>query len=335
MQRPLASFSLASIVGLVALGMFTLPVYAQNLGSTNVQPLTLTSSPQYPAPYQTIAITPQSTSFDISNAIISVTNNGRPVYSGSGGADIPVTIGGPGTSNRITVKATVGGSSYTQSITLRPASVALVVEPISTTHAFYAGRALTPSQGRVRIVAIPDVRTSPTHAVSPSSLIYIWKLGDQELQDNSGVGQAVLNATAPQQYRDANITVTVQTQDSSVIAQSGVTISPIDPNIEVYENDPLMGPLFDNALTTNTVMNGNEETFRAVPYYFSTTPSLAWTINGATSGSNPDITLQSSGSGQGTASVSVTANQANPLLSAAESLSVLFGQKTSLGIFGL
>lgn len=326
-------FTLSVLAGLLSLVVVT--AHAQTATDAPPAALTLDVTPQYPAPYQTVTITPSSTTFDITGATITVTVNGTEFYKGSGGTAISIPLNGPGSTSKIVVTAVSDGQTYSESITLRPADVALVVEPVSTTHPFYAGEGLVPSEGRVRLIAIPDLRTSSGKAIDPTTLVYTWSLGDQVLDSDSGIGKSVLDATAPQQYRDADVSVTAATQDGSIIAQAETTISPISPITRIYEDDPLLGPLYDNALPSSYTMPDTEDTFLGVPYYFSTTPTLDWTMNGTDSGSNPDITVRSTGSGAGTAVLNFTANDTSSTESANSTMSVLFGQKTSTGLFGL
>jgi hypothetical protein len=303
--------------------------------TTGADPLTLDVSPQYPTPYSSITITPSSSIFDISQATISVTKNGTQVYSGSGGEGIAVSVDGAGVTDTIVLTATVGGQSYSKSVTVRPADVALVVEPVSSTHPFYAGASLVPSEGHVRVVAIPDLRTASGKQYDPASLVYTWSLGDQELDADSGIGKSVLDAIAPQQYRDADVSLTVASQDGAVMAQADETISPISPTTRIYEEDPLLGPLYENALGSSYTMPDAEDTFLGVPYYFSSTPTLDWTMNGTDSGSTDALTVRDTGTGVGTAQLSFTANDSSSNETANSTLSVQFGSTSSTGLFGL
>ncbi len=307
-------------------------VHAQTVpGST---PLVVDVSPQYPAPFQSITINPSSTLFDLGASIITVSINGTSYYKGTGSTPIQARVGGPGTATTVLVTATVGGASYKKSITIRPASVALVVEPISTTHPFYAGTGLVSPEGHVRLVAIPDLRSSAGKPLDPATLIYTWKLGDQILESASGIGQSVLDATAPERYRDAPVSVTVTNADSSLIAQAQTTISPVDPIVHMYRDDPLLGPLFDTALSDIIAMTTDEDTYRGVGYYFSQTPAVTWTVNGNNSGSDSDITVRSAGSGAGSAIVNFAATTESNSQSTDQSTTVNFGKKSG-GFFGL
>ncbi len=317
---------------LVLGGAFALShsVHAQ-LG--NVDPLEITIDPLYPKPYQIITVTPDSSYIDLSSSQVTISVNGSVVQKGSGTEGASVAVGGPGKATVVTVTAVNNGQTYTKSLTIHPADVALLLEPQSTTHPFYEGSPLIASEGTVRAVALPDLRTSTGASIPASSLVYTWKNGDQVLQDQSGIGKSVLTAVAPVRYRDTTLSVTVSSQDSSVVGYAEAAISPTDPFVFAYENDPLLGPRFENALPDTVSLTDSEKTYRAVPYFFASIPSIAWQVNGTPSQSGQDITVRPTGSGKGTALLGVTATAGDQL--ANTSFSVQFGSSQSTGIFGL
>lgn len=315
----------------VAAGAATFTAYGQIPGT---EALTLTLNPSYPRPYQTVTVIPQSSLIDLAASTVTITANGTVVAQGSGAEPAYVTVGGPGTATTVTVRAVSGGQSYTKTVTIRPADVALVTEPFSTAHPFYEGGSLVASEGRVRLVAIPDLRTSGGAPISADNLVYTWRNGEQVLQSASGIGKSVLTATAPVRYRDARITVTVTTQDRSIVAEASTLISPVDPVMRIYRNDPLLGPRFDTALPASLTLAGSEETFRAVPYHFSEAPAISWEVNDVPSDTDRDITVRPTGSGSGSAVLSASAKIASSLQAAEASMRVRFGEGGGLGLFG-
>ncbi len=338
-MRRISGFGTLAISGLLVSSLIyvstisPLQTHAQTIGTTD--PLTLDVSPEYPVPYQTVTITPSSTLFDIGDSTVTVTVNGQAFFSGTGGAGINVPVGGPGTATTVVVSVVSGGQTYTQQLTIRPAQVALVTEPISTTHEFYEGEGLVSPEGEVRLIAIPDFRTSSGKEIDPASLEYTWSLGDQILQSDSGIGQSVLDATASERYRDSTVSVLVQTQDGSIVAQAQTTVSPVDPITRIYVDDPLLGPLYNNALSGTVTMPDVEDTYLGVPYYFSEAPALEWDVNGTNSGSSGDLTVRATGNGPGTAELSFTATQSDTTQTANSTLAVNFGQSSGGGFFGL
>lgn len=305
---------------------------AQTLGPA--QGISILLNPQYPRPNQLISITVKSTAIDLTASTVVISVNGTEVERGTGVVTAQARVGGAGQTTTIAVAVTNNGQTYRTQASVRPADVALIVEPLTTAHPFYMGSPLVASEGRLRVVAIPDIRTGAGRVAAPN-LVYTWKLGSQILQSSSGIGRSTLTATAPVRYRSANVSVTVTTQDQSIVAYAEAAIAPVDPVVRVYENDPLLGPLFNRALTGSVAMEGEEETFRAVPYHFANSPSLSWLLNSVATGVNRDITVRSTGAGAGSALLSLSARGGSLFQTADASLSVRFGEDRPLGIFGL
>lgn len=311
-----------------------LAVHAQGIPGND--PLTVVIAPEYPRPYQTVTISPRSTLTDLSASTISVSVNGSKVYEGSGSQPTSIRAGGLG--EKTTVVVTVkdpSGATYSKTKEIRPAEVSLILEPTATTHPFYKGGGLVASEGRVRLVALADLRSAPGNRYPASSLVYTWKMGDRVLTDSSGIGRSTLVATAPIRYRNATITVTVTSPDSALVGEASTVISAVDPLVRIYSNDPLLGPNFDVALSNNFSMPDTEATFRAIGYFFAVPPTLSWTVNGSTNGTDKDITVRATGNGQGTARLGVTATESTTRRSADSQLTVDFGSATGFGFFGL
>jgi hypothetical protein len=216
------------------------------------------------------------------------------------------------------------------------AGVSLVEEPISTTHPFYDGAPQVAVRGRVRLIALSDLRPSAGGTpISPQHLVYTWKIGDQIIEASSGLGKSVLTIAAPDQYRSAGVSVTVESQDGTLSGSASANVAPVDPTILFYENRPLLGPLFDTALEGNVTLSGDEGSYRAVPYSFAGTPNFAWTVNGTPSVTDQVITLRPTGTGAGSAVVSATAGMPDTYLSVTQQMTINFGQGGRTSVFGL
>lgn len=323
--------SVAVALALLGLGLS----YTSHAQFSSTEPLTLLITPSYPRPYQTVTVVPQSTVINLSASTVVTTVNGSEVSRGSGGEPIYVRMGAPGSATTVVVRATANGQTFSKSLAIRPAEVSLIVEPVSTSHPFYEGGSLVASEGRVRLVALADLRTSAGARIPSESLIYTWRNGNQVLEGSSGLGKSVLPATAPVRYRDARITVTVTSQDQSVVAEAAVTVSPGDPLVRVYRRDPLLGPLFGTALGSEFTLKDTEETFRAVPYFFPDRPAIVWQVNGTQSDSDENITVRASGAGGGSALLGVLARSSTSSRTAESRFRVRFGERNSFSIFGL
>ena len=324
------------VFGVVLVGLLVaVPAVALaqfNLGlGTNGAPFSMALSPNYPAPNSSATLSFVSASgLDLSNATLSVTVNGASVYQGSV-QTIPVAIGAPGA--LMTINATIksNGSSYTQSLTVRPEDVALVVEPVSSAPPLYPGRPLVPIGGNVRIVAVANFRTGKGVALDPSQLSYSWTMDGVQLANFSGIGKDVLMAAAPLEYRSRSVSVTIQSQDGSLTGSDSLTLQSAQPTILLYADDPLLGIRFDRALTGSYTLSGTESTLYAGAYSLATntgTPALQWFVNNTPAQTGPLLTVRPAGQGAGSASISVTGSVGS-YTTAVSNLSVLFGTTTS------
>ena len=327
------TLGLAFIVIIALFGFSPLHALATPFGAG--ESLTIKVDPDYPVPYSTVSVTPQSSLIALDRSDITITVNGVVAAKISGSQPVSVTLGGPGKTTTIGVTAAVDGTTYKKDFRITPQDLSLIMEPSATTHPLYAGALLLPSEGHLRIVALADFRTASGARIPASSLSYTWHSGDKLLSAQSGVGKMVLEADAPIRYRNAQISVTAVAPDQTSVAGASIPISPQDPVVRVYRNDPLMGPDYDNALSGSAALAGSEQTFRVIPYFFSTLPKIVWTVNSAASGSDRDITLRPTGTGAGSASIGVTASLTDQFQSAAQTFSVSFGASKPLGIFGL
>lgn len=325
-----------ALISLVTLGALCVgvPAYAQMLPGTD--PLSLVVTPEYPRPYQTVSVAPRSTLVDLSASTVRVSVNGTNVYEGSGTKATTFVAGANGERTTVTVTVTdPSGRVYTKQHVIRPAEVSLVMEPVSTSHPFYQGGGLVASEGRVRLAALADLRSAPGTRLAPQNLVYTWRLGNRILTDSSGIGRSSLTATAPVRFRNADVSVTVTSPDNTLVGFARTTVSPVDPVARIYQNDPLLGPNFDTALEGRFSMEDTEATFRAVGYFFKVPPTFSWTVGGAVSGTDKDITVRSTGAGQGTAAIGLSALEPETRRSADSRFTVEFGTGTGFGFFGL
>lgn len=315
---------------LVAVLFACIPVSVGAQFGPGTEPLTITLSPEFPRPYDTVTATVGSTLINLTASTITFSVNGTVI--GENERSASFTAPAPGARTTLSVRVDSPDGVYTAQKSIAPADIALIVESLSKTHPFYEGAALIPSLGRLRLVALADLRTSSGVRVANADTVYTWRLGSQILQSDSGLGKNVITATAPVRYRDAQISVTAATRDESVVAHASYSISPVDPVVRVYRSDPLSGIDFTRALTTSFTLPEDEDAFRVVSYYFANPPSIEWTLNGDVSGSRDILTVRSSG-GAGSAILGVSAEDENA--QADTTLTLRFGEQRRGGLFGL
>ena len=119
MRPALSALFLSLPLALAPLGASAQSLPALGDVSSGIPSLTLSLSPQFPQPYGSLTITPQSTLINLDTATISITVNGKPASVSGGSATI--TLPGPGVETDIEATATINGQSYTASASVEPA----------------------------------------------------------------------------------------------------------------------------------------------------------------------------------------------------------------------
>lgn len=300
-------------------------------------PFTLSVRPQYPAPFGRATLSLLSSSLDLSNALMVVSVSGREVYRGSAQrVDIPLGKAGSVTNVKVTI--TSAGVPYVESIFIQPQDVVLVAEPVASTHPLYPGTPLVPLHGSVRVVAVANLKDAGGRAINPEALSYAWTVAGTQIANASGIGKRAILVASPLQYRERSVSVAVTSQDGGLVGGASLSLAAEEPVVRIYRNDPLLGVRFDHALSNEYALSGAETTLYAVPFSLAATngaPLIKWFVDGEPVQTGSSVTLRPSGTGQGNATLSLTASSGN-FAPATASLSLSFGAAASgFNLFGL
>ncbi len=319
-----------------------MPGMAQGLGGVgmDIDPISLTLSPASPAPHQPFTLSLESSTLNLANSTFSVSVNGKKVADGTGRTPVSLTAGAGGAPMSISVSVSSAGQTYQKTVVLRPAGLVLVTEPLSSAPILYPGKSGIPVMGGARIVAVPDFRTKDGTPIDPHTLSYTWRVDDsQTLVKDSGIGKNAVIVATPLPYRTKTVAVTVQDQAGSLVASQSITLAPTDPTVRVYASDPLMGTLYEHALSSSYTMPGSDATFVAVPYGFPTdtnAPQITWYLNEQKSQTGERITLQPQGSGEGSEALAVSISTPATSARASANFQLLFkAEARGSGLFGL
>jgi hypothetical protein len=256
----------SAIVGLIAL-FFAIPAYAQFTIPGADTALSLSLSPRYPAPGQTIQITIQSFLYDLDSSTITWTEDGKVIAGGEGVKQITVTAGALGSARAIHVDVVGSNGTASSDVVIAPASIDLLWEADSYVPPFYKGRALPSAGGQVRIAAVPHLIRANGSSVSNSDIIYTWRKDNQILESASGRGKSSLTVDGPTLFGSETILVDASAADGTLAAETVLRIGDTKPSLVLYKDHPLYGILFDQALGASTFIPDNEMTFAAIPYF--------------------------------------------------------------------
>lgn len=296
---------------------------------------TVSVSPQYPSPNSQATISFASSLIDLANSSVSVSVNGKNIYRGAI-QPLAVATGREGSVTNVEVTVTSGDVPHRQSLSIQPQDVVLVAEPFSSAPPLYLGKPAVPPSGDVRVVAVANVRDESGRAIPPSSLSYSWTVDGTQIANSSGIGKESLVVASPFPYRLRAVSVAVTSQDNSLRGGASLSLSAGEPVVRIYENDPLLGILFDKALSSFDI-RGAEATLYAAAFSFPTTggnPLLRWFLDGSSAESGSSITLRPTGSGRGSSSLSLVAS-ARGDITAAANIPLSFGSSSRTNFFGL
>ncbi len=304
--------------------IFTLSIqtaFAQSFREVAIQ-----LEPEYPKPESIVQVSLQSYSQNLQGLKISWYLDDVLIKEGNGLINLELTAPILGEQINLIIKI---NDTVVASRTIAPTMIDILWEAQTYTPKHYKGRALPVDSSRVRAIAIPHLGRD----TDPQDLIYNWYKESRLLTKQSGRGKNTLITDSPGLYDDYHLAVEVTDIQGKVLGQNGVRIISTEPELILYKTSPLLGTLFQNALSTKITQQQNiEQSLIAIPYYFSITKgqelSYVWRISGAQyiQDSAPNnITITNTNT---KANISVTAQHQQSLLQSASTSYYFSGQNT-------
>ena len=162
--------------------------------------------------------------------------------------------------------------------TIAPMEVDLLWEADTYTPPFYRGKALPTYKSSIKVVAIPNSKNINT------KFIYTWSIDDL----NTIVGADGYNRTSFVTFGsyaryNRKVNVSMVSFDRSKKMKKSIKIESVKPELVLYENNSLMGTLFNKALYNTKEITGNEFSVKAEPYFVTTGEmkdvKYEWAIN--------------------------------------------------------
>lgn len=269
-------------------------------------------SPSNPSPNETVRVAIESYLSDMNKATISWSLNGRVALKGVGKTSFSFQNGPSEKTTLLTISVTTNkGESITKEFSWTPVGVTLFWEADTYTPPFYRGKPLLSPQAKVKVVATPD-NTGAQNALGAGNLVYIWEKGGTTMSDASGYGKNFFSFTGPKPYDETNVKVHVSSVDDTMKSEARVYLSLSNPFILFYDNNPLLGVLYNRPFSTTLALTKKEFSIRAEPYFFSNergevqTLQYNWSVNGAqVQNYGRNITLRNETGAKGISAVSL------------------------------
>ncbi len=249
--------------------------------------IVISTSPQYPSKNENVTVSLSSFVVDMDKSNISWIINGKEQMSGIGKKKFSINTGDY-SSGQISIQAkiiTSSGNTVLKNVTISPSQVDMLWQASdSYSPPFYRGRTFAASEGRFKVVAMPEFSSSSGN-LQPSNLTYIWKKNGQGAMGSSGFGKNFLEFKTSYLDQDTNVTVDASDTYGRTAGQGSVILNARNPKIIFYKMDPELGIDFNNGIESSFDLSGGASLF-ASPYFFSPrdvrSPDLAfsWSING-------------------------------------------------------
>lgn len=330
MKGELKKGSVAFIVCVaIVLGIGFLRTNAQSINSIfNIQEeVDVYVSNLNPRVGEEVTISIQAPGTNLNRDQISWYVNGNLKASGVGVKSFKTTIDTIGKREIVEVRLTTDtGEVVQRSITLSAQDVDIIWEGLSYAPPFYQGKALYAPEGSVTLVAIPNIVNKSGVRVPISNLSYKWSVDGTILGDKSGYGKNSLFYSGSILAHETDFQVDVTAADGTT-GQGYIALYPGSAKTVLYEDDPLYGVMFNNAITDGFKLKDKEIRVSAYPYFQSANSKLASNLSYAWALNNSPITVplqknsavfRNSNDLSGTSLISVTTDNSTHILQHSE-----------------
>jgi hypothetical protein len=289
------------------------PLYAQSdpvnadiisgYGLRNLQnAIIIKAIPSTPSAGDSVHFTVEGSVFDLPKDTITWSVNGKTLASGVGATSADATVDSKGDSLDVIVSVTdpVWGAAGNE-LVIVPLQVDILYDAPTYVPPFYRGRALPSAGGSMHLEAL--ARLSAGGAMIPnSSITYTWSRNGTVLGSFSGLGKSKISIDSPAMYGTDTISVRASANDDTLSASASIVIPNTPLTLELYEDHPLFGITYFNALP-DAIPAPSEMTVAAIPYFatitglYDATLQYSWLLNdsplAASSSKQNEVTLDS------------------------------------------
>lgn len=311
---------LLAVAALISFGVFC---NAQSLGGD----FSIDLIPSDPLPNTEARARISSFHFDANRAKITWELDGKALLSGMGERDFTFTSPDLGKERHLTVYViTADGAQSKKTINLIGQDIDLLWEALTYTPPWYKGMAVPVIESLIKVTAVSHLFSGGKELLS-SDLVYEWSLNFKKDIRASGAGKNSFNFQL-KDFDDYSVVLKVSNRDSSAVFEKGFTISAdnisTSPKIIFYENKPMEGVLYSNALNGEIQLNDSEISVKAEPFFFSKrnmgSLNYEWTMNGEKISSDevPNIVTLRAEGGTGSANIGLRINNPINILQFAE-----------------
>ncbi|MEA3399567.1 MAG: hypothetical protein U9R00_03620 [Patescibacteria group bacterium] len=236
--------------------------------------------PLNPGPYTDTTISLTSYATDLNKSMITWKSGSKTILSGYGKTKYSFTTLGANeaTSFIVTVEPFNSLETITKPILINPSDIQILWEAVDGyTPPFYRGKSFVSSEGKIKVVAIPNTTGTKTDT---SKITYNWRRDNNLQQNASGFDKNSYTFNNESLNNIEEIDVNVSSISGEYTGGGNIEIPITKPKILFYQktND---GILYNEALN-NFYLKEDRATIVAEPYYldFNNNLDYSWKVNG-------------------------------------------------------
>lgn len=225
-------------------------------------------TPEIPKPGESVTITVNAFSFDINSSRITWKVNGKTIQREIGVKKFVFQAGQAGQKTTVEVTVEPGDRpNISKTFTFSTGDVDVLWQSNVYTPPFYKGKALYTPEADLVFVAMPR---NSSGLINPKDIVFNWRINYDADADNSGFGRNFYRYEGPIIVRPVDVTVdTYEAKGSKAAATGDATVENSNPLALFYENHPLYGMMFNQALEGSIILRKDELGLSAYPYFQS------------------------------------------------------------------
>ncbi|MDO8572803.1 MAG: hypothetical protein Q7S11_03495 [bacterium] len=297
-------------------------------------------TPEYPGPNEDVTVEIISYQTDLQRAKITWESGGKTLATGFGVIKQTIRTKNAGVRTTLAISiSTHEGLFISKNVSVTPIELEMHWETSSYTPPFYRGKALPSPKSEIKIVALPNFIDTNKNTVSEKNLVYIWRAQNGTIL-NQGYGKSYAYTPAPDGIGfERPIDVDVSSLNNTLRSKKRFYIKAFSPLVQFYEDNPLLGVMYDHALLQEVVLLNDEIALRGEPFFFSQTHKntgklvYQWAQNGKSianeSGSSIILRKESPSEGSSRINLSVK-NSENIFENASRSFMMRYSKTESL-----
>jgi len=244
--------------------------------------VSVSAYPENPAPGQEVSIKLSSYYLNLDILKVSWYIDGNLKFEGIGETNTKIKAGDIGYTKKIKVVVTdKDGYKIEKILEIRPITISLIAEPQSYTPPFYKGKALLSYEGTTKISVITEITDLNGKKISEDNMIFKWF--ENSILREGGVGKKVFSLENRIPVDGTEIKLKIYNLNEELLAETSKMITYILPQINIYENSPIYGILYNKAIPSNYLLGEKEEIKIIVePFFFDSQIEkikYVWKIN--------------------------------------------------------